>query len=137
MGLCVRWVRGLALSCLVLGGILVGGGLVTVAHEIARATGHDLLLDEADIPVRQEVEGVCDVLGYDPYYLACEGRVVAISEPDRVEEILALWRKLPDGEAAAAIGTVGKGRARVILRTELGGERFLDELEEDALPRIC
>jgi len=113
------------------------GGLATVAHEIARATGHDLVLDEAGIPVREQVQGVCEILGYDPYYLACEGRVVAAVAPECAEEVLALWRALPDGDAAEMIGTVGAGRGRVILRTAIGGERFLDELEEDALPRIC
>ena len=113
------------------------GGLATVAHEIARSTGHDVVLDEAAIPVRDEVQGVCEILGYDPYYLACEGRVVAVVASEHTDEILALWRTLPAGEAAAVIGTVGTNRGRVILNTRIGGERSLEELEEDALPRIC
>lgn len=113
------------------------GGLATVAHEIARATGNNVLLDEAAIPVRDEVQGVCEILGYDPYYLACEGRAVAVSAPEVAGEILTLWQGLPDGDAAAIIGGIGEAGGRVILRTQIGGERFLDELEEDALPRIC
>jgi hydrogenase expression/formation protein HypE len=54
------------------------GGLVTVMHDIARATGSTLWLDEMSIPVRDQVRGACDMLGYDPLYLACEGRVVAV-----------------------------------------------------------
>ncbi len=113
------------------------GGLATVAHEIAAATRFDVRLAEARIPVRDAVRSFCRILGYDPYYLACEGRVVAVAAPDAAEEILSRWRATPDGGEACAIGTVGGGPARVILETAIGGERFLEELEDDPLPRIC
>ena len=113
------------------------GGLATVAHEIAQATSLNVRLNEAEVPVRDAVRSVCKMLGYDPYYLACEGRVVAVAAPDVAGDILALWRSLPGGAEASLIGTVHDGRARVILETEIGGERFLEELEDDPLPRIC
>ncbi len=113
------------------------GGLATVAHEIAQATAMDVHLSERAIPVRDGVRSVCEILGYDPYFLACEGRVVAIVAPDAAEGILTTWRGLPGGEDARAIGTLRKGRARVILETAIGGARLLDELEDDPLPRIC
>ena len=113
------------------------GGLATVAHEIALATAMDVHLSERAIPVRDSVRSVCEILGYDPYYLACEGRVVAIVAPDAAEGILAAWRGLPGGADARAIGTLRKGQGRVILETAIGGERLLDELEDDPLPRIC
>jgi hydrogenase expression/formation protein HypE len=113
------------------------GGLATVAHEIARATGHDLVLQQPHIPVRDEVLSVCEMLGYDPYYLACEGRIVAVVKANAAEEVLRAWRALPGGENAALIGRVQNGKARVVLETELGGQRLLDELEDDPLPRIC
>jgi hydrogenase expression/formation protein HypE len=113
------------------------GGLATVAHEIAAATAMDVRLVEDQIPVRDAVRSVCKMLGYDPYYLACEGRVVAMAAPDMAERILALWRALPGGKEASRIGTIRKGRGRVILETKVGGERFLEELEDDPLPRIC
>ncbi|HTW35751.1 MAG TPA: hydrogenase expression/formation protein HypE [Rhizomicrobium sp.] len=113
------------------------GGLATVAHEIARATSLNVRLREADVPVRDPVRSVCKMLGYDPYYLACEGRVVAVAAPEVAGDILALWQSLPAGEGACAIGTMRDGRGRVILETEIGGERFLEELEDDPLPRIC
>ncbi len=113
------------------------GGLATVAHEIAAATGLNARLSEARIPVRDSVRSFCHMLGYDPYYLACEGRVVAVAAPDAAREILAIWRAIPDGEQASVIGTLCDGRGRVILETEIGGERFLEELEDDPLPRIC
>ena len=113
------------------------GGLATVAHEIARATQLSLVLDQARIPVRDAVLSVCEMLGYDPYYLACEGRVVAVARADSAEEVLRAWRALPGGEGATAIGHVEAGQPRVILATALGGRRVLEELEDDPLPRIC
>lgn len=113
------------------------GGLATVAHEIAHATGFTVRLQEAAIPVRDEVRMVCEMLGYDPLYLACEGRVVAVVSENIAEDMLQLWRSLPQGEAAAIIGRVEQGRATVLLETPLGGARHLEQLEDDPLPRIC
>ena len=92
---------------------------------------------EATIPVREPVQSVCEMLGYDPYYLACEGRVVAVIAPDQAEQVLTIWRGLPAGEGAARVGRIDASLSRVILETALGGERFLEELEDDPLPRIC
>ncbi len=113
------------------------GGLATVAHEIGRATAMGVRLSEEAIPVQDPVRAVCEILGYDPHYLACEGRVVAVMAPDEAAVALARWRALPEGEEAAVIGQVGADRPGVVLETELGGERFLEELEDDPLPRIC
>jgi hydrogenase expression/formation protein HypE len=113
------------------------GGLATVAHEIARACGHNVALDQGAVPLRPEVVSVCEMLGYDPYYLACEGRIVAVADAPTAQEILARWQALPEGAAACIIGRVEAGDGRVILETSLGGRRILDELEDDPLPRIC
>jgi hydrogenase expression/formation protein HypE len=113
------------------------GGLATVAHEIVRACGHALVLQQDAVPLRPEVVSVCEMLGYDPYYLACEGRIVAVAEAATAGEVLARWRALPQGSDAAVIGRVEAGSPRVILHTALGGRRVLDELEDDPLPRIC
>ncbi len=112
------------------------GGIASVANEIYRATGFGVRL-EATIPVRDQVESVCDMLGYDPYYLACEGRVVAVIAPEQVDDALSAWRAISSGQDAARIGRIVAGAKRVVLETSLGGERFLDELEDDPLPRIC
>jgi len=113
------------------------GGLATVAHEIARACGHTITLEQESVPLRPEVVSVCEMLGYDPYYLACEGRIVAVASSAAAKEILARWQALPQGADARLIGRVEAGDSRVILETELGGRRVLDELEDDPLPRIC
>jgi hydrogenase expression/formation protein HypE len=112
------------------------GGVASVAHEIARATGFGVRL-ETGIPVMRAVESVCEMLGYDPLYLACEGRVVAIVDAAEADDALAAWRATEAGKNAARIGRIDAGAKRVILETELGGERFLEELEDDPLPRIC
>lgn len=113
------------------------GGLATVAHEIARASGHSVALEQNAVPLRPEVVSVCEMLGYDPYFLACEGRVVAVADPFAANDVLARWRALPEGRDACIIGRIEMGGGRVILETGLGGRRVLDELEDDPLPRIC
>jgi len=113
------------------------GGLATVMHEICRATGLEVRLDQIAIPVRGQVAAVCEMLGYDPMFLACEGRVVAVVEAPQAAEALTRLQALPQGRDAAIIGSVHQGRAHVVLKTELGGERILEELEDDPLPRIC
>jgi hydrogenase expression/formation protein HypE len=112
------------------------GGIASIAHEIQRATGFGVRF-EATIPVREQGQSISDTLGYDPYYLACEGRVLAVVAPDQADEALAAWQALPTGQGAARIGRIVAGQSRVVMETELGGERFLEELEDDPLPRIC
>jgi hydrogenase expression/formation protein HypE len=111
------------------------GGLATVAHEIARSAGLAVRLEEAQIPVNDSVQSVCELLGFDPLYLACEGRLVAIVAPETAERALAALRTV--APRAALIGEIGDGSPQVILHTAFGGERSLDELEDDPLPRIC
>jgi hydrogenase expression/formation protein HypE len=113
------------------------GGIATVAHEICRATGHRILLDQTAIPVRDPVISVCEMLGYDPLFLACEGRVVAVVAADQADTALMRWQALPGGNLAAIIGETTPDQSLVILETELGGSRILEELEDDPLPRIC
>jgi len=113
------------------------GGIATVLHEVCHATGLGVRLREPAIPVRDPVRSVCEMLGYDPFFLACEGRVVAILAPERAEAALQTWRALPQGRDAALVGVVAGTRPHLVLETELGGERILEELEDDPLPRIC
>jgi hydrogenase expression/formation protein HypE len=111
------------------------GGLATVLHEIARAATCGVQLNEQSIPVREEVQSVCELLGFDPLYLACEGRVVAVVAADATQRALAALRAI--APQAAHIGSLTAGPPHVVLATGLGGQRLLDELEDDPLPRIC
>jgi hydrogenase expression/formation protein HypE len=112
------------------------GGLATVAHEIAHATNASVRLIETRIPVLEPVSMVCEILGYDPMYLASEGRVVAVLDPADADAAIERLQALGYADAAI-IGNIEAGRAQVILQTEIGGERILQELEDDPLPRIC
>jgi hydrogenase expression/formation protein HypE len=113
------------------------GGLATVTHEIVQASGFGVVLQEARIPVRDSVRSVCEMLGYDPYFLACEGRVVTVVAADAADRALAALRGAEGGADAAIIGYVREQPARVVLQTSIGGERVIEELEDDPLPRIC
>jgi hydrogenase expression/formation protein HypE len=111
------------------------GGLATVAHELAGATGLTLSLSEERIPVNEAVQSVCELLGFDPLYLACEGRLVAVVAADAADQALHALRAV--APQAALIGQFTRGSAQVILDTAFGGQRALDELQDDPLPRIC
>jgi hydrogenase expression/formation protein HypE len=113
------------------------GGLATLCYELHQATGLGMELNQLKIPIREQVQSVCDMLGYDPLYLACEGRVVAVIDPNEAEALLNSWRALPEGVGANIIGHLTTTTNYVLLRTELGGERILYALEGDPLPRIC
>jgi len=113
------------------------GGLATVCHELHLATGLGIRLQQAAVPVRDPVQSVCDMLGYDPLYLACEGRVVTVVDPAAADAVLQRWHSLHGGRGAAVIGQLDAAARHVTLVTGLGGERILEELEDDPLPRIC
>jgi hydrogenase expression/formation protein HypE len=113
------------------------GGLATVAHEIVQSSGFGVVLQESRVPVRDSVQSVCEMLGYDPYFLACEGRVVAVLAPEDADRALAALQSIPTGREAAIIGRIQQQPARVLLETSIGGERAIEELEDDPLPRIC
>lgn len=113
------------------------GGLATVANEIALATALSVRLWEEFLPVSEPVRSVCEILGFDPYYLASEGRVVAVVAPGGADDLLRRWQALPDGRDAAIVGEIASAPSLVVLETVAGGERVLDELEDDPMPRIC
>lgn len=114
------------------------GGVATVLNEVARASEKAVILEETAIPVRPEVTGVCELLGLDPLYVACEGRFVAVVAAEHADRALDLLRRHPLGGDAAIIGTVAADPAGlVLLRTAFGGTRVVDVLVGDPLPRIC
>ena len=113
------------------------GGLATTLVEIVEASRVELLLSEAAIPVRPVVRGACDLLGLDPLYVACEGRLIAIVPPDQAVAALEAMRAHPRGGSAARIGTVQAGKSGLFLQTRVGGVRPLIALEGAQLPRIC
>ncbi|MDH5484698.1 MAG: hydrogenase expression/formation protein HypE [Gammaproteobacteria bacterium] len=111
------------------------GGLATVLNEITRATGLGVRVYEENIPLRDEVSGICDILGYDPLYLACEGRIVIVVARAGADDLLQVLKQV--APQAVIIGEIIQQPSRVILQTVTGGERVLEELEDEPLPRIC
>jgi len=117
---------------------LTRGGLASALHEIATAAGVTLLLDERTIPVSQEVQGACEVLGLDPLYVANEGRFVAFVPEGDAERALDVLRNHAVAKDASLIGKVGgSDRHAVTIKTVLGTHRILDLLSGEQLPRIC
>ncbi len=112
------------------------GGLGTTLNEIASKSGLGITIREADIPVAEKVRAVCSILGYDPIYMANEGKLIAIVPQDGADAVLEAMRSHPLGLEARAIGTVG-GKPGVYMRTEVGGLRPIVMLEGVQLPRIC
>ena len=98
------------------------GGVATICNEVARAAGVAVVLEEEAVPVRPDVRGACELLGIDPLYVACEGRLVAVVDGDQVEAAMAALRSHPLGEGAAVIGRVRDDPpGLVLLKTSFGG----------------
>jgi hydrogenase expression/formation protein HypE len=113
------------------------GGLATALAEIAQSSGVGILLRENEIPVRAPIRAVCDLLGLDPLYVACEGRLLAVVSPDQADAALAAMRSNSRGRRAERIGEVVDEPPGLILETSVGGRRPLIALEGAQLPRIC
>jgi hydrogenase expression/formation protein HypE len=114
------------------------GGVATILNEIATAARAGIMVIEDQIPVRPEVRGASELLGIDPMYVACEGRVVVVVDGAEAEQALAALRAHPQGEQAAIIGKVTADPPGIVqLKTAFGGTRIVDLLVGDPLPRIC
>jgi len=114
------------------------GGLATSLNEIALQSGVTIRISEADIPVHDGVRAACEMLGYDPLYVANEGKLVAVVASDDAEKLLEVMRGDPLGREATIIGEVtGQAAAKVLLTTRIGGTRIVDMLAGEMLPRIC
>jgi hydrogenase expression/formation protein HypE len=114
------------------------GGVATTLNEIARQSGCGIVIDEAAIPVRPEVEAACEFLGLDPLYVANEGKLIAICAADDADRLLAAMRTHPQGRDASIIGTVVDDPHHFVqMDTRFGGRRIVDWLAGEQLPRIC
>ncbi len=114
------------------------GGVATVLNEFAAASSVGIRIRERDLPMREPVRGACEILGLDPLYLANEGKLVAVVPPDAADRVLDAMRTEPAGAEAAIIGEVTREPAgMVIMETAFGGERIVDMLTGEQLPRIC
>ena len=116
---------------------LTRGGLATALIEIADTARLRIAVTEDQIPVIESVAGACAILGFDPLYLANEGRFVAFVPEAQAEAALAILRRHEVSRGTKRIGTVSAGTSLVTLRSSIGTERVLDMLSGEQLPRIC
>ena len=124
----VRWMRD-----------ATRGGVAAVLNELAVQTGFDIEIEEATIPVTEEVRGAAEILGLDPLYLANEGRFIIICPDEKSEEIISLLQKYEVSKTAQKIGTITcqANPGKVVLTTEYGSRRIIDMPSGEQLPRIC
>lgn len=125
----VKWMRD-----------ITRGGLATILCELAEKLPYSILIEEKNIPLSPPVQAVSEFLGFDPLYLACEGRAVLLAPAHRSQEILTYLRQQPLGREAAIIGRIENQIGRpgeLLLRTKTGGLRLLEPLTTELLPRIC
>ncbi|MEU0797404.1 hydrogenase expression/formation protein HypE [Amycolatopsis sp. NPDC005961] len=114
------------------------GGVATILNEIAKAAEVAVVVDEKAVPVRDEVRGASELLGIDPLYVACEGRIVVVVDGSQTDAALAALRSHPLGADAAVIGRIADDPPGIVLlNTAFGGTRIVDLLVGDPLPRIC
>jgi hydrogenase expression/formation protein HypE len=117
---------------------LTRGGLASALVEIAETAGLHIQVDENAIPVREDVQGACEILGFDPLYVANEGRFIALLPAAQAEQALAVMRAYPLGSGACLVGTVQSDPSGMVtLRSKIGATRILDMLSGEQLPRIC
>jgi len=117
---------------------LTRGGLAAVLYELVQMSQSDAILDEESIPVDDPVKGLCEVLGFDPYYLANEGKILLVVGSDEYEKVMDILKSHPLGEKSAVIGEISEtSKGSVILKTVSGGKRILDIPSGIQLPRIC
>jgi len=114
------------------------GGLATSLVEIAEAAGVEIIIDEAAVPVSDEVRGACEILGFDPLYVANEGRFIAFVPAGQQDSALQILGAIPSCRDALVIGTVSEATSGIVTaKTAIGGQRVLDMLSGAQLPRIC
>lgn len=117
---------------------LTRGGLGTTLIEIAESSGHHIAIEETKIPVREDVAGACEMLGFDPLYLANEGRFIAFVGPDQADHALKVLRSHEVSSNATVIGTVADDKRGVVtMKSRIGTTRIVDMLSGEQLPRIC
>ncbi len=114
------------------------GGVGAALNEIAGKSGVGIKIYEEKVPLKKEIAGICELLGFDPFYVANEGKLIAFVAPDYAEKVLAAIRADEFGQDACIIGeAIADNPGKVIMQTSIGGSRIVDMLTGEQLPRIC
>jgi hydrogenase expression/formation protein HypE len=114
------------------------GGVASALNEISKQSGVGIILDENSLPIQPAVSAACEMLGFDPLYIANEGKLLAVISRNDAGDVLEVMKKTRYGENAVIIGeVVDSPRGRLLLKTGLGSTRVVDVLAGEMLPRIC
>jgi len=114
------------------------GGLATVLNELSELTNKGIELNEKEIPIKDSVNGICEIIGFDPLYLANEGKVVLVVHPDDAEKVLETLKKNKLGVDSKIIGKIVNEHPKTLVGiTRIGGKRIINVLHGEQLPRIC
>lgn len=114
------------------------GGLATILNEISHEKNKSIIINERDIPIREDVMATCEILGFDPLYIANEGKVLIVVSKEDCNKVLEIMKNNPLGKDAAIIGEfIEESNEKVYLKTKYNGTRVLSMLEEELIPRIC
>ncbi|MHA2177841.1 MAG: hydrogenase expression/formation protein HypE [Candidatus Thorarchaeota archaeon] len=129
-------------DCLDMGGVHAmkdptRGGTAAALNEFATKSGIEFELQEDLIPVRPAVQSLCNVLGLDPLHMSCEGTVIMASNPDKTEDLLAVLAMHKTTRDAQVVGKVHKGKARVVMKTTIGGRKIIQVPYGEPIPRVC
>ncbi len=116
---------------------LTRGGLAAVLNELAEMIPYGIIIDEQKIPVEEQVRGLCETLGFDPLFLANEGKFIVIADPNEENKIIEILKSDPLGAGASSIGEIVRENHKVILNTCVGGKRIIDMPSGMMIPRIC
>ena len=117
---------------------LTRGGMASALNEIAESAQVGMAIEELRVPVRDDVHAACEILGFDPLYVACEGRFVVFVAPQDADRALEIMRCHPLGADAAIIGTVKADHPGVVMmKSRIGASRIVDMISGEQLPRIC
>lgn len=113
------------------------GGIASALNEISATSGKEIIINEAALPINEQVQGACEIMGMDPLYLANEGKLLVILPEKHADAVLKAVKSHPFGRKAALIGKVGSGQASVKMKTIIGSTRIVDMITGEQLPRIC
>lgn len=114
------------------------GGLATVLNELLEIVNLGIELDEREIPMKESVRGLCEIIGFDPLYLANEGKIIMVVCQNEVKDIVEIMKKNPLGKESKVVGIITNDNHKMVVgKTEVGGKRIINMLQGEQLPRIC
>ena len=114
------------------------GGIANILCELTENSGISIEIDESKVPIKESVRGMCELLGFDPFYVANEGKVIIIASAEDAGRVIEIMKTNEFGKNCAVIGEITDNQnGKTVLKTEIGGKRIIEMLAGEQLPRIC